>query len=185
MVRQASVAVDRSGVHVAQFRPPNATFSQSLWTGGHWRCGLPPHARGSADVSLYDSGGSHWLWMQGALIRTLPAPYLTLPHPGNSAGLLVRSEVPGSPLSLLLVEKSPPRHRYFDGFRWVDRELPGIDLEQPLRAWNEDANEQLWGAATSATMHGSKVGQPLLVHDGTSWHVCRTPLTRIDVLNAV
>ncbi len=183
MVRHASLAVDRSGVHVGQFWLPSATFRQSLWTGGKWRCGLPPHERGSGNVSLHDSGGSHWLWMQGALTRTLPAPHRRLPHAGYLTGPLVRSEVPGRPVAALVFEEGAPRHRYFDGFRWVERGLADIELEDAMSFWHEDGRERLWGAAKSATLHGRTVEHPLLVHDDAGWHTCRSPLTRVDALS--
>ena len=183
MVRQASLAVDRSGVHVGQLWPPNATFRQSLWTGQKWHCGLPPHERGSGDVSLHDSGGSHWLWMQGSLIRTLPAPHRRLPHAGYLAGPLVRSEVPGQPVSALVVEGSAPRLRYFDGYRWVERRLARIELDDPLSIWHEDDQQQLWGAAASAKLHGRTVEHPLLRHDDAGWHACQSPLSRVDAVS--
>jgi hypothetical protein len=184
MVRHASLTVDGSGVHVGQFWAPNATFQRSLWNGKKWRCGLPPHARGSGSVSLHDSGGSHWLWMQGSLIRVLPAPRRWLPHAGYLDGPWVRSAVPGRPVSALVFDDDGPCHRYFDGFRWRQRRLPGIELQDPLPFWHEDSSGRLWGAAVSATERGRKVEHPVVVHDGASWQICQTPLARIDTLSA-
>jgi hypothetical protein len=120
--------------------------------------------------------------MQGSLVRTLPAPHRRLPHAGYLAGPLVRSEVPGRPVSALIVEKGASRHRFFDGFRWVERELGRIELEKPVGIWSEDGRERLWGAARSAKLHGRTVERALLLHDDAGWHVCQSPLARTEAL---